>query len=67
MVPHTKLTVDGEPGTILARDAQMTFLSRDSGKVDLYQTAYVQENGELFTEPEVPRPHDEELATEEVA
>jgi hypothetical protein len=47
LVPNAKLTVDGEPGVVLATDAQLVFLLRENGKVDLYDTNYVSENGEV--------------------
>ena len=52
LVPNTKVTLDGEPGVILAIDAQLVFLARESGKVDLYQTDYVSENCEEFAAPD---------------
>jgi len=46
------LTVDGENAVVMANDAQMVFLFRENGKIDLYQTQYVAENGELVTPPD---------------
>jgi len=54
LVPNQKVDVDGESGVILATDAQMSFLARENGKIDLYQTDYLSENGSVTATPEEP-------------
>jgi hypothetical protein len=62
LVPNSKITLDGESGVIVATDAQLVFLSRENGKVDLYQTDYVSENGEAFAAEPEPEPTTEDTS-----